>query len=314
MSRVYPAGQRADAEFAYHTWLTLFNNAQVGAKPIMRKEGLMESVSTRTKAYHIPIPPLSLGGDVEEKEDGNEWPSSGIEGGEIKGATKKRGPLGAHFTEDDLIEDVIGAANARAMALGRARMYFEDRMGTKAIDAAWTQLGSDNKAILAVDHPVDRVGGTGAQINLFTGPITPDNVHKMAAAFSTFRAENGDPVYGDASELELVLWHPPALRADAEKATGREIVGEAGAGVTNMAYKIARPVCLPRLTSARRWGLAVVNANRKLVLQVVHRSMQDFRLGPESDLWKQRQVMKIYCNEKTDYVIPDWRVIVGSEF
>ena len=65
MSRVYPAGQRAEAEYAYHSWLTLYNGAYQGAKPVMRKMGLLEGVTTRTKNYHIPIPPVALGEDVE---------------------------------------------------------------------------------------------------------------------------------------------------------------------------------------------------------------------------------------------------------
>jgi len=313
MSRVYPSGQRADAEFAYHTWLTLYNGAYAAAKPIMRKLGLLEATTTRTKSYHVTIPPVALGEEVEETTDGNDWPTSGIQGSEVKGTIKKQGPKGLHLTEDDLMEDVIGAANARVQALGRAKAFWEDRKGTATLQGGLTQIGADNKAIYAADHPWDAITTKGVQSNTYGEGLNPDGLHKVCAGFADVRAENGDPFFGDDAELEFVLAVPAALKADAEKATGREFVGEAGAGVSNVAYRMARLAVLPRLTDPTRWFVAVTNMTRKAVLKVEFRAMQDFRRGPESDLWKSKQVMTLTCNEKSDYLIPDWRLVATSK-
>ena len=40
---------------------------------------------------------------------------------------------------------------------------------------------------------------------------------------------------------------------------------------------------------------------------------EDVKLGPESDLWKSKQLMKLYSYEKTHYRLVDWRLIATSK-
>lgn len=314
MSRIYPAGQAANAEFAFHTWLTLYMQAYTKAKPKLRAMGLLEDARSSTKKYHITLPPVALGKEVEEI-DGNEWVTSGIQLAEITGTCVKQGPMGLHFTEEDLLEDKIPAANARSEALARAAAYFEDRKGTKALEnGVTTTTGHDNKLIFATDHPIDPVAGGSTQSNKHTLALTTDNCHDVANHFVTFQAENGDPFYGDIdSELELALIVPSALKSTGEKILDRQFIGEAGAGVSNVAYKIAEMVVLPRLTDNLRWYMAVRNLPRKLITRVVFMERVRRMLGPGSDLWESKQIMKIFEYERTDYRISDYRLVQTSK-
>lgn len=313
MPRFFPAGQSANAEFAFHSWLSLYQEGYDSARPILMSSGLMEEATTATKQYHVPVPPLSLG-DVVEEIDGNEWPASFVQGAEVTGVTVKHGPKGLIITEDDLREDRIGMVNANVRAMGRAVRLFGDKKGAQALESGvTTTTGFDGKLIFAADHPRDPVKAVGAQSNVFALPLTPDNLLAVISNFPKLQAENKDPVFS-GMDLSYSLIVPPALQIDAEKTVERTMIGDAaGASVNNVAYKRARLVVLPQLTDATRWYVAIDNLARKPLLRVVFKDMEQVRQGPESDLWKAKQLMKISNYEKTHYRLVDWRLVATSK-
>lgn len=311
MARFYPAGQSANAEFAFHSWLTLYMQAYGSAEPILMREGLMEEVPTATKAYHVPVPPLSLG-DAIEKEDGNDWEASFMQSSEVTGTTVKQGPKGLQFTEDDLREDKLPIANANVTAWGRAVRLFSDKKGAAALEAGLTATGFDNQTIFATTHAKDPVKGASTNVNKYDLGLTPSNLNKVCGGFYTLQAENKDPIF-QSDDLQFSLVVPTQLKPVAEEALDRQYITDSVGTVSNIAYKKAKLVVLPQLTDASRWYVAINNLARKPILRVVFRPMQMFKLGPESDLWKSKQLMKMYANEKTQHQLVDWRLIATSK-
>lgn len=314
-NRRYPAGQSVDAEYAFHHWLTLYMQAYGSVEPQLKRAGIMEEAPTPGKNYHVPLPPLGTGEDVE-LEDGQEWPAGFQASGEVKGVTTKKGPKGLIFSEDDLLETNLPTVNANVMALGRAEKLFEDKLGARALEAALTTTGVDNVALISTLHLQDpRDANSAKQSNSYNMALSPDAILEMAAGFRKLKTESGDPVFGEDVKFTVVV--PPSLQPDAEKSLDRQIVGEAlgvaGAGVTNVAYKKAAMLVVPQLTDASRWWMVVNNMARKAILRVVFRAMQRFQLGPESDLWKSKQMMKIFSNEKSAYRVVDYRLIASSK-
>jgi hypothetical protein len=311
MSRFYPAGQAANAEFAFHTWLGLYQDGYDAAKPILTGSGLLEESNTSGKNYHVSVPPLSLG-DVVEEIDGNEWPASFIQQMEVTGAVIKHGPKGLTMTEDDLREDRIGTVNANVRALGRAKRLFADKKGAQALERGLTDTGFDTRPIFAANHFLDPVAAKGSQSNLFSLPLTPDNLLAVLSNFSKLQAENKDPVFV-GMDLSYSLVVPTALQTDGEKVVDRMMITDTVGSVTNIAYKRAKLVVLPQLTDATRWYVAIDSLARKPLLRVVFQDMTDVRLGPESDLWKSKQMMKLYSYEKSHYRLVDWRLVATSK-
>lgn len=312
MPRLYPAGQAANAEFAFHSWLMLYNQAFNSVSPVLMGSGLMEQASTQGKNYHVPIPPLALGDTVTEI-DGNEWPASFIQSAEVTGTTLKRGPKGLQMTEDDLLEDRIGMVNANVEAMGRSKRLFSDKLGAAALEAGLTATGHDNEIIFSTTHSRDPIAGAGTQSNSHSLALTPDNLLTVLQGFQTLVAENGDPIFAGGQMPEFTLIHPVGLKTDAEKVVDRMMITDAVGSVTNITYKRVKTVCLPQLTDASRWYVAVNNLARKPILRVVFKDMTDVKLGPESDLWKSKQLMKLYSYEKTHYRLVDWRLIATSK-
>lgn len=324
-NRTYPAGQATGAEYAFHQWMTLYYDAYMTtASPQLRTMGLLEEAPTPGRNYHVSIPPLGTG-DTVEQEDGQEWPAAFMQGAEVVGKVRKRGPRGLNFTEDDLLEDKLPLANANVTALGRAEKLFEDKEAARAMEAAIagtdpvTKLpivGHDNQPIFSAAHPIDPVKGNGTQTNLFTLALTPDNLLTVISNFRSLKTESNDPIFTEEAGFCLVV--PPSQMANAEKCLDRQIIAEAvgsnaAGSVTNLMYKRAGLCVLPQLTDTGRWYVAINNMMRKPILRVVFRSLLRFQLGPESDEWKKRQMMKIYSNEKTDYRLVDWRLIAASK-
>lgn len=312
MPRFYPAGQAANAEFAFHTWLSLYQQAFNSVSPVLPGSGLMEESGTPTKNYHVSVPPLSLGDTVVEI-DGNEWPASAVQQYEVTGLTVKNGPKGLFMTEDDLLEDRIGVVNANVEALGRAKRLFSDKMGAAALVAGLTATGFDNQTIFSTTHSRDPIAGAGTQSNLYTLALTPDNLLTVMQGFLSLVGENGDPIFSGGVMPEFTLIHPVALKSDAEKIVDRMMITDAVGSVSNIAYKRCKTVCLPQLSDASRWYLAVNNLARKPILRVVFKDMTDVKMGPESDLWKSKQMMKLYSYEKSHYRLVDWRLIATSK-
>lgn len=312
MPRFYPAGQQTNAEFAFHTWLSLYNQAFNSISPVLMGSGLMEQRSTPTKNYHVPVSPLSLGDTVVEI-DGNEWPASFVQSTEVTGVTVKRGPKGLQMTEDDLLEDQIGVVNANVEAMGRAKRLFSDKLGAAALEAGLTATGFDNQTIFATTHSRDPIAGAGTQSNLHTLALTPDNLLTVLQGFESLVAENGDPIFSGGQMPEFTLVHPVALKTDAEKVVDRMLITDAVGSVTNIAYKRVKTVCLPQLTDTSRWYVAINNLARKPILRVVFKEMADVKMGPESDLWKSKQMMKLFSYEKSHYRLVDWRLVATSK-
>jgi hypothetical protein len=314
-NRRYPAGQSVDAEYAFHHWMTLYMMGYDSVEPQLKRAGIMEEAPTPGKNYHVPIPPLGTGEDVE-LEDGQEWPAGFQVSGEVKGAVVKKGPKGLVFTEDDLLETNLPTVSANVMALGRSEKLYEDKRGARALEAGLTVTGVDNVPIISTQHLQDpRDTNSPKQVNSYNLALSPDAVLQVAAGFRKLKTESGDPVFGEDTKFTLMV--PPSLQPDAEKTLDRQIVGEAlgvaGAGVTNVAYKKAALLVVPQLTDATRWWMVVNNMARKAILKVTFRAMQRFQLGPESDLWKSKQMMKIFSNEKTDYRLVDYRLVASSK-
>lgn len=326
-NRIYPAGQAAQAEFAFHQWMTLYYDAYMNAaSPQLRAMKLLEEAATPGRNYHVSIPPLGTG-DTVEQEDGQDWPAAFMQGAEVVGKVRKRGPRGLIFSEDDLLEDKLPLANANVTALGRSEKLFEDKEAARHLEDAVAGndrvtgaaiVGHDNQPIFSAAHPIDPVkgAGSGLQTNTFALKLTPDNVLAIISNFRALKTESNDPIFTE--EAGFCLLAPPALQSDAEKCLDREIISEAvganaAGSVTNLMYKRAGLCILPQLTDPQRWYIAINNMMRKPFLRVVFRSLQRYQLGPESDLWKTKQMMKIYSNEKTDYRIVDWRLIATSK-
>lgn len=319
MTRMYPSGQAASAEYAFHTWLMSYMTGFGEVNPVLAAAGLMETSSTPTRKYHVPIPPLGISDivDGDEAEDGKEWPAKGIQSSEIEGACRPRGIAGLEMTEDDLLETKVPVVSANMTALGRQEKLFEDKMGARALElGVTTTTASDGKLIFAVDHYIDPVAKTGKQSNSYKGGISPDKILEIIAGFRALKTEGGDPVYPEEAQFSLVV--PPALQPDAERSLDREYVAEAvgaaaAASVKNVSYKRAGLVILPQLVDPQRWFVAATNLPRKAIARILFRALMRFQLGPESDLWKSKRKMKVYANEKSDYRLVDWRLIATSK-
>lgn len=325
-NRFYPAGQSASAEFAFHHWITAYMEAFLSVKPIMRAAGLMEEFPTPGKNYHVHVPRLGLSRPIFQ-DDGQDWPTSRVQGSEVTGVCTKRGPEGILFDEDDLLETQIPIVTANVSALGRTESLFEDGECARALEDAVAGksrapgnapiTGFDNKPIFAPDHPTDPVSGKGKQSNVYNLDLTADAVLQIIQGFRSYVTESGDPVFQEEPQFSLV--YPPNLQAQAEKALDREYIAEivpgstTAASVSNTAYKRLKPVCVPQLSDVTRWYVAVNNMARKPLARVIFRAMRRFQLGPESDLWKSKQQMKIYSNEKTDCRVVDYRLIATSK-
>ncbi len=312
MSRIYPAGQSASAEFAFHNWLGLYMEGYASVNPILAAEGLMEETVTRGKNYHVTVPPLAMGDTVEEA-DGNDWPASFMQGAEVKGTIgKARGPRGLEFTEDDLLEDAIPLANANVTAHAQAVKMFPDKMGALALEGGLTATGFDNRPIFDTTHAKDPVKGASTNVNSYNLGMSPGNVRKVIAGFYQLKAENNDPIFANAN-LSFSLIVPTQLKPDAEDIVDRMYVSDGTTTVSNTAYKVAKLVVVPQLTDPARWYVAINNLRRKPILRVQFRAMKRFELGPTSDLWNGKRMMKMYSNEKADYKLVDWRLLATSK-
>lgn len=322
MARQFPVGQAKDLAYAWHFWITEYMSGVEAAKPILRTAGILETLTTPVPNYHIPLPPLGVGG-IHVGDDRQPWPTVDPQVYEISGRVAKMGPLGLTMTEEDTYEAQVKSIGASMVALGRAETLFEDTMSATVMEASsspeikikdrkYSLVGADGVPIFSRQHQFDPVRKSGPPVsNTHPFPLTPDNALAVKTQFATMRDESGNPIFAD-EVLEVALIGPSALEGDIEKTVERmyiaEVSGATAGGVSNVMYKKAKPVVLPQLRDPTRWFMTVINRPRKPIAQISMRPMQRRLIGPGSDLYELTQEMRTFAYERAFYRLVDWRM------
>lgn len=330
MARVVPNGKQVDEQYAWTSWLLAYENGLKEVKAQCRAAGILGDMSTGTPDFKIPLPPLGSGEDVTGA-DGNEWLTNDPRTYFISGLAYKQGMKGLRFRERDLFENYVQARRMNAMAYGRTEVLYEDRRTAECLQLGFEQnvmteegiadlRGPDDRPIFGVMHPFDFIKkqtGRGHEFaNTFPLALTPDNVLHIRDNFAGILDEVGNPVFSDM-ELEFVLIFPAKLKTDAEKCLNREFIGEfqsfGGASVNNIAYKMARPLCLRQLRDPSRWYLVIINQPMRPVIRVGLQPFKRIEIGPNSDMWRTKQIMKWFSYERATYRMVDPRLVATSK-
>lgn len=296
------------------------------ANPILRTAGILEDFSTPVPNYHVPVPPLGVGG-IWVGQDRQDWPTVDPQVYELEGKVLKLGPKGITATEDDLYEARIKAIAASMNALGRQEKLFEDYFSAYIIEQGFKPnvtingklinlLGFDSLPIFHDRHPFDPIRLNAFLGNSFNLKLTPDNALKVKTNFSKVKDESGNPVFA-GQPIEVALIVPANLEGEVEKVCERmyiaEVTGVTGGGVSNVMYKKAKPVVLTQLTDDYRWYMAVLNRPRKPMARIVMRPMQRKTLGPGTYQYEKTQNMDVFSYEKASYRQVDWRMWATSK-
>lgn len=322
MSRQFPKSQAKDLEYAWHYWITEFMSGVEQAKPVLRLAGILETLTTPVPNFHIPLPPLGVGG-IHIGEDRQPWPAVDVQLYEVKGRVAKMGPLGLTMTEEDTYEAQVKSIAASMAALGRAEKLFEDTMSAATMEASlvgsikigkktYELLGADDVPVFSRNHYFDPVRKSGNAVsNTHAYPLTPDNALAVKTQFATMRDESGNPIFADQA-LEVALIGPSALEGDIEKCVERmyiaEVSGATGGGVSNVMYKKAKPVVLPQLRDPARWYMTVINRPRKPIAEISMMPMQRKMIGPGSSQFDLTQEMRVFSYQRAAYRLVDWRM------
>ena len=327
--------EQIDAEYAWVTWITAFQTGMASAKPVLRNAGILGDQPTTTENYRIPLPPLGVGDD-EEGTDGNEWGVVAPQTYQVEGLVRKIGPKGLKFVENDLYENRVSAISMNMVAQGNTLGMWEDRQVAHTVlgesgfkTEERTKAGirkltcSDGEPLFSRKHrynPLyqDKVpsGDSNLTSNIWDLPLTPDALLEIEAWFGSIKDEVGNPVFGN-TELKLALVVPTRLKSDANKAVKRRLVGEyqggGGAAVDNVAFDIAEPIVLAQLRDPARWYVVVTNMAIKPVYRIGLKAMTPKEVGPGSDTWELKQVMKRWYYERADYRAFEWRLWATSK-
>lgn len=306
------AAQTAAIEAFYRDVQGMRELAYRKAEPRLAPMGLLSDQPVSEESYDIPIPPLSLG-RVVEYNDGQRPGPRESQIYKISGTVKKRGVEPIRFTEADRLATRVRYVEKNAEARGRTERLMADIVGTTAIENGTNvalQKTFDEKAFFATDHFEDPVKGNGAQSNLLALPLTPDNLASALTTMRGWKAENGLPVF-HGFEPDVLLMVPRARAFDARKAL-REFVGEGGVAVKNVVDGEVKVMVSDLLTSTTAWYLWVTNAGPTPVQRMVFRDMKRRDKGPDSELYRDTDMVEIYADEWTDYRLTDWRLGLKS--
>jgi hypothetical protein len=328
MSRVVPSERHIDEQYAWTSWLTAYENGLKQVKPKCRSAGILGDLPTATPNFRIPIPPLGSGQDTEG-EDGNDWMTDDPRVYFVSGLAFKQGLRGLRFRELDLYENYVAARRMNAIAYGRSEVLWEDRKVAECLELGFKPsvrvkegirelTVMDGKPVFAKDHPFDPIndpsGDKGSYTNTFDLALTPDNFLKVRDNFYSIKDEIGNQIFDD-DDVKFVLVVPPFLKSDAQKVLDRERISDVqtfGSSVDNIAYKQAQLLVLPQLKDRLRWYVLVVNQTIEPVVRIGLKPMTRIEIGPNSDLWKRKQLMKWFSYERADYRIVDARLVATS--
>ena len=317
-----PGQFEVDPEVAWDSWNLDYFTGYDEADPVMRKNGLIRDAVTRGRRYHLPVPALGLGAPVRG-EDGNEWPEVDPQSYEVQGRVDKLGPRAVAANEEDFFEVQVPQMQAMFEALGRDEKLHEDQRGAESLELGFEKnvqingktfdkRGWDLQPIFSDKHYTDAIRKTPGIPNAHALRLSPDNALSLWSLFFKIVDESGNGFLPmDRTKFLLVV--NPQRMGDAEKTCLRVDVPELGAAVRNPFYQKATPLAIPQLKDPDRWYLIAVVRGRAPIARVVLQQMTRRELGPDSDLWLNKQRMKRYAYERADYRMPDHRYLMTSK-
>ncbi len=155
-----------------------------------------------------------------------------------------------------LRNDQLGATQIRIRDLALRAKTFPIKLLMDLLVAGTSGLCYDGQAFFSASHAE---GASGTQSNLLSGGAGADTLdHLMTdfyaarAAMMNFKDDQGQPMYEDLAQMDLLVVCPPALHGLFEKLMNSTVLPNNG---SNTLYKAADIAVSSRLTDTNDWYL-----------------------------------------------------------
>lgn len=238
---------------------TTFYNAYEKVQPWYDRITAQVPSGSASNTYPFVVSP----GAVREWESG-ERIVRGLQLGSYQ-IFNKRYELTIGINKDQLGDDMTGALLLRTRDVADKFRRHPDKMVAAILTS--NPLGLDGVALFSVSHPRNPASPVAGEVfaNLFgSSGLNATNLARIRAAMMTIRGADGDVL---ATDPRLIIV-PPELELTARKLVFSTIIGDGGAGVSNVQQGMYQILVVPQLSvdSTSTWYLADVSTEDKPII------------------------------------------------
>lgn len=303
-----PAGT-TDPQAMFESWVTDYMNAYSISDPISTRSGLTGQFKGSSELSHLPIPPSGLG-DLEELVSGEPVNTKAPQGYDVPFKHITRAPQGLVIRQEDMASDRVGMITANVTAKGNDAGMFPDFLSAMALEAGTTQLSFDRKPVFSVNQHLGNPVGPSTQTkytNLYGEKLEVPGLVKIVNGMSGYRNESGLPINAGKKTFAIIV--PPDLEGDLSVLTELERTQN---GSSNWAYKRFVGIVLSTLKDPKAFYVAILNGPVRPIFYSIFIPMRHTTWGPDSPHFEKYRTIKMFSNESSAALLPDWRVISKS--